>query len=356
MEEINEQEELKTEETPQEEILREENYTETVVTDAENTEEVADETCDIEKTNDSEEEEHKCKCKCFCKHKKLWIILGSVIGVAAIVCIILACMGFFKYPGYKLDRESGIYYKIYGDVNDTAAIPQNGDPVGFMFTLRTKDSTLIEMAPYQALLDSANADLIYSAIHLMHVGDSATFIFNGQDFFKQLMSIEYPFDEEPLYMDVKLMFHMTKAEYDKMAAQYQQDMKKRQSEEQKEIDNFLSNSSIKFQKLDEGIYFCNVKKGNGPAAERGKTLSVHYTGKLLDGTVFDSSVERNEPMEFVYGEQSFIPGWEIAIGKMHVGDKVTVLLPSNMAYGERGVGSIQPFTPLLFEIELLSVK
>lgn len=367
MEEINEQEELKNEVTPQEENQNE--------VPAEETTTPQEETCSCEATEEeaveptaeatepavepetcSVEADDEGVRKCKCKNKKLWIILGSIIGVAAIVVIILACMGMFKYPGYKLDRESGIYYKIHGESNDTAAIPQNGDPVGFMFTLRTKDSTLIDLAPYQSILDSATSDLIYSAVHLMHVGDSATFIFNGQEFFKQLMAIDYPFGEEPLYMDIKLMFHMPKAEYDKMAAQYEQEMKQRKADEQGTIDKFLASSSVKYQKTEEGIYFANVKKGNGAAAERGKTLSVHYTGKLLDGTVFDSSVDRNEPMEFTYGEQQFIPGWDIAIGKMHVGDKISVLLPSNMAYGERGVGNIPPFSPLIFDIELLEAK
>jgi len=353
MEEIKEQEELNNEVTPQEEKQNETQH-ETVEAKEECTccQAEEPETCTVEEEG---AKTSGCKCKC-CKNKKLWIIIGSIVGVAAIVAIILACMGFFKYPGYKLDRESGIYYKIHGEVNDTAAVPQNGDPVGFMFTLRTKDSTLIELAPYQALLDSASSDLIYSAIHLMHVGDSATFIFNGQDFFKQLMSIEYPFGEDPLYMDVKLMFHMPKAEYDKMAAQYEQEMKARQGQEQEDIDKFLASSSVKYQKTSEGIYMASIQKGNGAAAEPHKTLKVHYTGKMLDGTVFDSSVERGEPMEFVYGEQQFIPGWDIAIGKMHAGEKITVLLPSNMAYGERGVGNIPPFTPLIFDIELLEVK
>lgn len=365
MEEINEQEELKNEVTPQEENQNE-MPAESVETPQEETCQAADDaTCPAPESTDSADEATCCAeeetaeeggRKCKCKNKKLWIILGSVIGVAAIVVIILACLGLFKYPGYKLDRESGIYYKIHGEVNDTAAIPQNGDPVGFMFTLRTKDSTLIDLAPYQSFLDSATSDLLYSAVHLMHVGDSATFIFNGQDFFKQLMAIDYPFDDEPLYMDVKLMFHMPRAEYDKMASQYEQEMRQRKADEQGDIDKFLSSSSLKYQKTSDGIYMVNIKKGSGAAAENGKTLKVHYTGKMLDGTVFDSSVERNEPMEFVYGEQRFIPGWELAISKMHVGDKVSVLLPSDMAYGDRGAGNIPPFTPLIFDIELLEVK
>ena len=99
-----------------------------------------------------------------------------------------------------------------------------------------------------------------------------------------------------------------------------------------------------------------TKKGTGEMPQNSQMVKVHYTGKLLDGTVFDSSVERNEPFSFVLGAHQVIPGWEIALSKMHVGEKATVIIPSNLAYGERGNYGIPPFSTLVFDIELLGIE
>ena len=76
----------------------------------------------------------------------------------------------------------------------------------------------------------------------------------------------------------------------------------------------------------------------------------------MDGTKFDSSVDRNQPFEFVVGQGQVIRGWDEALSMMHVGEKVKIILPSRIAYGERGAGgSIPPFAPLMFEVELLEI-
>ena len=85
-----------------------------------------------------------------------------------------------------------------------------------------------------------------------------------------------------------------------------------------------------------GLSYKMIKIGNGIQAEKGKTVSVHYTGKLIDGTKFDSSYDRNEPIEFPLGEGRVIPGWDEGIALLKVGDKATFIIPSNLAYGERG--------------------
>ncbi|MBE0409913.1 MAG: FKBP-type peptidyl-prolyl cis-trans isomerase [Anaerolineales bacterium] len=96
--------------------------------------------------------------------------------------------------------------------------------------------------------------------------------------------------------------------------------------------------------------------GDGPAATNGNLVSVHYTGWLLDGTKFDSSLDRGQPFEFTIGEGQVIRGWEEGLVGMRAGGKRQLTIPPDMAYGAAGRGSIPPNATLIFEIELLEIK
>lgn len=96
--------------------------------------------------------------------------------------------------------------------------------------------------------------------------------------------------------------------------------------------------------------------GTGIEAVAGKTVSVHYTGKLENGTVFDSSVSRGVPFEFPLGAGMVIEGWELGIAGMKVGGKRTLTIPPELGYGNRDMGSIPPNSTLMFDVELLGVK
>ncbi|MEI7730093.1 MAG: FKBP-type peptidyl-prolyl cis-trans isomerase [Verrucomicrobiota bacterium] len=96
--------------------------------------------------------------------------------------------------------------------------------------------------------------------------------------------------------------------------------------------------------------------GNGPAPKRGDKVSVHYTGRLTNGTKFDSSLDRREPFSFTLGRGEVIQGWDEGVATMRVGDKVQLTIPPEKAYGDRGFpGAIPPKATLVFEVELLSI-
>ena len=108
---------------------------------------------------------------------------------------------------------------------------------------------------------------------------------------------------------------------------------------------------------DSGLMYYDLVEGDGTEAEAGQSVTVHYTGWLEDGTVFDSSVERGQPFPFDLGTGGVIPGWDEGVAGMKVGGKRQLVIPSALAYGEQGSpGAIPPGATLIFEVELLSAE
>ncbi|WP_417289510.1 peptidylprolyl isomerase [Corallibacter sp.] len=112
-----------------------------------------------------------------------------------------------------------------------------------------------------------------------------------------------------------------------------------------------------FEKTDSGLRYQILQKGSGVKAEKGKTVAVHYKGQLADGTVFDSSYKRKQPLEFPVGMGQVIAGWDEGICLLNVGDKARLVIPSDLGYGSRGAGGvIPPNATLIFDVELVDVK
>ncbi|MCW7466611.1 FKBP-type peptidyl-prolyl cis-trans isomerase [Leptospira levettii] len=100
----------------------------------------------------------------------------------------------------------------------------------------------------------------------------------------------------------------------------------------------------------------DTKQGLGKEAIRGTTVVVHYTGKLTNGKVFDSSVDRGEPFSFQLGQGQVIQGWERGIVGMKEGGKRKLTIPPKFGYGDRAVGPIPANSTLVFDVELIKVK
>ena len=110
-------------------------------------------------------------------------------------------------------------------------------------------------------------------------------------------------------------------------------------------------------KKDSGLRIIIKENGSGKKPKSGQTISAHYKGYLEDGTVFDSSYQRNKPFEFPVGMGRVIKGWDEGFLDMNVGSKGTLIIPSNLGYGERGAGNmIPPNSTLIFDVELLGIK
>ena len=130
----------------------------------------------------------------------------------------------------------------------------------------------------------------------------------------------------------------------------------RLAQEKQKAEAALAQEVVGFEKTESGLYYQITHHGNGKQAIAGKQVAVHYTGMLLDKTVFDSSRRRNEPLRFTVGVGQVIEGWDEGILLLHEGDKARLVIPSNLAYGARGAGGvIPPNAALIFDVELVSV-
>lgn len=132
-------------------------------------------------------------------------------------------------------------------------------------------------------------------------------------------------------------------------------MQKKAQEAAKKGQDFLAENAKKegVKTTKSGLQYEVVKQGTGATPKTTDTVVCHYKGVLIDGTEFDSSYKRGEPAEFPVNQ--VIPGWTEALQLMKVGDKWKLYIPSELAYGQRGQGSIPPNSVLIFDIELLDI-
>lgn len=139
--------------------------------------------------------------------------------------------------------------------------------------------------------------------------------------------------------------------------QYLQELQSKAGQVNKEAgEAFLKENATKegVSVMDCGIQYIVLQEGEGAKPTLESQVKCHYHGTLIDGSVFDSSVERNDPATFPLN--GVIQGWQIALQEMQVGEKRRLFIPSDLAYGERGAGgAIQPNATLIFEVELLEI-
>lgn len=290
--------------------------------------------------------------------------------LVAVGVVMLTSSTFFActQDGEFKKTENGLKYKIHS--THQGKKPQMGDMLTLSMTYKTdKDSLLwssykMGKPVKMPLMAPTFKGGIEEGFAMLAEGDSGTFVVSADSLFeKTFMAKLPPFINKGSFLtfDVKMEKIQTKEEVEnEMKAQIEKGMK----EEKQNMDEYLQKNNVKEKPTTSGLYYIPTVVGKGSQADSGKTVSVHYTGKLLNGKVFDSSVEsKREPIQFQLGAGRVIPGWDEGIRKMKVGGKATLIIPSNLAYGQRGAPGqqageyiIPPFSPLVFEVELMDVK
>jgi len=249
-----------------------------------------------------------------------------------------------KFRGFT-KTETGLYYKITTK-NAEGKIPQQGDYLFLTVSFDADfDSTFfLPTRPMESpLYPSLFQGDVFEAYSLLKEGEEGEFYIKADSFIIHFMRMIPPATVKPedvLHFKIKLDKVKTMEEFEK--------------EEKEAVQAYITENNITVEPTESGMYYIETLAGKGAKAENGKMVEVHYTGKFLDGTVFDSS-EGREPFSFPLGMGRVIQGWEEGIALMREGGKATFIIPSDLAYGNGG-GRIPPFATLVFNVELLKVS
>lgn len=279
-----------------------------------------------------------------------------------IVCF--ACGGFAQLPsGFKQD-STGVLYRVEKS-NPQGDKVVEGDVVSGRYSLQYGDSLVFDgfkmpSAPMFGAMAANRAfkgDMI-DGLFLMREGEIYTFAF-PYDSIAKIQKVP-PFFKKGDYAFYKVEVERRQplAEYQKeMEAAYKERMRINDSlqlTESERVMKYLADNNISNIPFDE-IYYKQIREGHGSNPDSLDVVKVNYTGKFLDGKVFDSS-EGREPLEFTIGKRQMIVGFERGVKLMKEGEKAIIVIPSSLAYGSRQRGQIPPYSTLVFELELLEIK
>ncbi|MBQ2572994.1 MAG: FKBP-type peptidyl-prolyl cis-trans isomerase [Bacteroidales bacterium] len=263
-----------------------------------------------------------------------------------------------------LKTANGIEYKIV-KASKSKRTPNVGDVMYMNMSYRTErtDSLLFASSDLgeefrMRLAAPSDKGCIEEALMLLHEGDSAVIKVDAIKFFvKSQGKASIPAfikKGDRLVFNVRMKKIVSGLDY----ANANKDMyQKRIDEENSLINRFLINMNYPLKKTDSGLHILTINKGAGKKPSVGSTVKIDYTAAFIDGSVFDSTLERSEPFSFVTGKKEVIVGLEEAVMNMQVGDHCLVIIPFRLAYGDQKYGNvIPPFSTLVFEIELLDAK
>ncbi|MBO9698714.1 MAG: FKBP-type peptidyl-prolyl cis-trans isomerase [Sporocytophaga sp.] len=315
--------------------------------------------------------------------------------VAAVGLCILAASGILSScDGYK-KTENGLKYKIVKDSTGGKNIEVGSVALVQMSYKNEKDTFSTAKQNYGNPIDilvseSPFKGSLEEGLVLLSEGDSAIFLVSSDSLYQKRFNTQMPKEIKPgsfTTFNVKVVKVYTKKEVAAEREKYrkqQQEMNKQQmamvdeyitkmldsasvkgqlATDQAIIDKKLKAEGITAQRTKHGVSYLITKDADSPLITKGDTVTVEYTGKLLDGTTFDSSVGK-DPFTVVVGLGRVIPGWEDALQVLGKGDKATIFIPSPLGYGKTGVPDpankdkylIPKNSPLVFDIEVLDVK
>lgn len=280
--------------------------------------------------------------------------------------------------------EGGLQYKIVEDKGQEKAVA--GDLLSIEMKVTTdRDSLLsstykiglpqiINIAPDS--IPGLYAGDYNSMFKMLGEGDSAVFKLDLDTMAAKSMQPKPDFADKYIIFNVRVNQHFKKGEltdsalYAEVNTYFEGEIEKLRVAEEGKINNYIQQNNLEPLKTASGLQYVIVEEGTGEKPVAGDTVEVNYTGALLNGDVFDTSIrevaESNnmynamrpyEPAKFAIGVRQVIPGWDEGLLLLPKGSKAKLIIPSELGYGERGDmrGTIPPFAPLVFDIELIDI-
>ncbi len=305
-------------------------------------------------------------------------ILCSALGAF----VLSSCGSQSPYPGYEQSPE-GVYYKFYskGDGKKKVEI---GDYVTVKLIRRIGKDSIV----YDSRKQNPNGGTVEyrldkptypsspeTGIAMMSVGDSASFYVFTDSLQKYMPN---PDKNQQLKAGLAIIFDIKvvsvrskeeaeaemKKKYEEFMAAENEKIKMFKQQEPELLASYLKENKVTAKPTKDGLYYVETLAGTGPKAKVGSKVTVKYTGKFMDGNIFDASDNHGgQPFEFTLGNKEVIPGWDEGLQLMKKGGKATLIVPSKLAYDSIGIQdpksgryAIYPYTPLIFDVELVEVK
>jgi FKBP-type peptidyl-prolyl cis-trans isomerase FkpA len=304
----------------------------------------------------------------------------SIVAVSLLAMLMVACSS-------TKETKSGYKFNVVREGD--GKLPTTGQILVLNLMFKdSKDSVWSDSrkADFPTMVQTQDSvpqgDIVLEVFQMLTKGDSVTFEVTAKDLFEKTFKSPPPpgVDSTGIFtFQIGVTDVISEEDAKKMQAEFMAKMNEKEVQKQQEqlaidtliIDSHLKENSIAAQKTASGIRYVIEKQGKGDNAVSGQTLRVNYSGYLLDGRCFDSSVESvarasnvfseqrmpYEPIEIVLGYRQVIPGWEEALALMNKGSKMTVYIPSGLAYGPQQRSELITANAVLkFEMELIDIK
>lgn len=269
----------------------------------------------------------------------------------------ISCGKKNKYDGYSYNEKYDYYYKLIS-FGDNFKEAHNSDIVSvtIAFSHVYSDSVVL-FSDFDVVVDDCDSVCLPFLLKNVHTEDNISFIVSPQNFLIDTLydDLHSLYADDEIQVDVLVNSVLDSSSY----AQHQKEVDLwRQTKEEYEsylIKKYLKERKVKFQRLNSGIYKRILKKGKGKTPKSNDLLTITYQGSTLNGEI----INHFTTLDFTYGSQwQVLEGIEKVLKTMKVGERAQVIIPSKYAWGEVGSsdGSIQPYTTIVFDIELKNIK
>lgn len=289
----------------------------------------------------------------------------------------LAAIGLASCNGGYKKGDGGLLYNKFTDKSGPKA--KEGDFLLINMVIKN-DADSVLFSTYEAnrpqpmVLPKPQIGDIFNAVELLAEGDSASVKLSADSIFKKTPKpptfkgkyVIYTLKVEKLIPKGK----MTDQVFQQTVTKYMMDLgQKMKNAEPEKIKKYIADKKLNVTKTDSGLYYVVNKPGTGPLPLIGDTVVVNYTGSLINGKVFDSSIKEDAikgklpnatgrpyaPIRVPVGQRRVIAGWDQGLLLLNKGSKATLVIPSTLAYGEQGNGPIGPFETVIFDVEIVDI-